>query len=79
MFGETITNEYTVIVNGDINGDGKVTFLEDIVRINNYRIGVARLSTIEILAGDINSNGTIDFIQAIIAMNNYRLGILNSL
>lgn len=67
--------KYIIIVNGDVNCDGKVDFLNDIVMINNYRIGINKnLSDIQILAGDINNSGTIDFIPDIVAMNNYRLG-----
>ena len=82
--GSEITLEgktkYVVIVNGDVNCDGKVDFLNDIVMINNYRLGrINNLSEIQILAGDINNSGTIDFIPDIVAMNNYRLGRINSL
>lgn len=67
--------KYIIIVNGDVNCDGKVDFLNDIVMINNYRIGINKnLSDIQILAGDINNSGTIEFIPDIVAMNNYRLG-----
>lgn len=67
--------KYIVIVNGDVNCDGKVDFLGDIVMINNFRIGATKdLKDIQILAGDINNSGEIDFIPDIVAMNNYRLG-----
>ena len=77
--GSTITidgtTKYIIIVNGDVNCDGKVEFLSDIVMINNYRIGQNRnLNTIQLLAGDINNSGAIEFIPDIVAMNNYRLG-----
>lgn len=69
------STKYVVIVNGDVNCDGEVDFLNDIVLINNYRIGVTKnLSDIQILAGDINCSGDIEFIPDIVAMNNYRLG-----
>ena len=72
--------KYTVIVNGDVNCDGKVDFINDIVMINNYRIGkINNLSEIQIFAGDINNSGTIEFISDIVAMNNYRLGNINIL
>lgn len=74
--GET---QYVVVVNGDINGDGKVTFLEDVIMANNYRLGLINLSTVQKLASDINNNGTIDFIPDIVAINNYRLGIIKDL
>lgn len=72
--------KYVVIVNGDVNCDGEVDFLNDIVLINNYRIGVTKnLSDIQILAGDINNSGSIEFIPDIVAMNNYRLGRIKAL
>ena len=74
------TTKYIVIVNGDVNCDGKVDFINDIIMINNYRIGkINNLSEIQILAGDINNSGTIEFISDIISMNNYRLGNINVL
>lgn len=74
------STKYIIIVNGDVNCDGKVDFLGDIVMINNYRIGVNQnLSEIQILAGDINNSGSIEFIPDIVAMNNYRLGRINVL
>lgn len=72
--------QYIVVVKGDVNCDGKVDFLGDIVMLNNYRIGLNKsLSTIQILAGDINNSGEIEFIPDIVAMNNYRLGKIKSL
>lgn len=72
--------KYVIIVNGDVNCDGKVTFLGDIVMTNNYRIGINKnLNTIQLLAADINNSGNIEFIPDIVAMNNYRLGKINSL
>jgi len=71
--------KYVIVVNGDVNGDGKVDFMGDVISANNYRIGQNKLADMQKLAADINSNGTIDFIQDIIAINNYRLGISNSL
>lgn len=82
--GSTISidgkTKYVIIVNGDVNCDGKVTFLGDIVTANNYRIGINKnLSTMQLLAADINNSGNIEFIPDIVAMNNYRLGKINSL
>lgn len=71
--------KYIVVVNGDVDGDGRVTFLGDIVKANDYRIGIGELTTIQMLAADINNNGKIEFISDIVAMNDYRLGIINSL
>lgn len=68
-----------VIVKGDINCDGNVDFIHDVVAINNYRIGIYQLNELQVLAGDINNNGVIDFIPDIVSINNYRLGIANIL
>ena len=63
------------IYNSVLSRSGKVDFLNDIVMINNYRIGINKnLTDIQIMAGDINNSGEIDFIPDIVAMNNYRLG-----
>ena len=75
--GET---KYIIVVNGDVNCDGKVDFLGDIILANNYRIGIVKtLSTAQKLAADINNDGKVDFISDILAMNNYRIGIKDSL
>lgn len=74
--GET---EYIVVVKGDVNCDGGVDFINDIVMLNNYRLGRASLSTIQVLAGDLNGNTSIDFLNDIVAMNNYRLNRTSSL
>ena len=74
--GET---KYVIIVNGDVNGDGKVTFIEDVIMANNYRIGQIKLSTVQMLAADVNNSGEIEFIPDIVAINNFRLGIIKSL
>lgn len=74
------TQTYTVVVKGDINGDGDIDFLNDIIRLNNYRLNrINNLNEEQKMAGDINSNGKIDFLDDIIKINNYRLGRINSL
>lgn len=71
--------KYIVIVNGDVNCDGKIDFLGDIITANNYRIGIENLSTIQKLAADIDNDGKVEFISDILSMNNYRIGITSSL
>lgn len=71
--------KYEVVINGDVNCDGKIDFLGDIISANNYRIGVGTLNAIQRLASDIDNDGKIEFISDILAMNNYRIGITSSL
>lgn len=79
-FKEKEDVEYIIIVKGDVDGNGIIDFLGDIVLLNNYRLGrIKEISVESKLAGDINENGEIDFINDIVKMNNYRIGILHQL
>ena len=72
--------KYIVVIKGDTNGDGDIDFINDIIRINNYRLKkINDLTEEEKLAGDINDNNKIDFIDDIIKINNYRLGRIKDL
>lgn len=71
--------ESIIVVKGDINGDGEIDFINDIIRLNNYRLNRINLETEYILAGDLDQNNTIDFINDIIRINNYRLGRIKNL
>lgn len=70
---------YKVIIKGDVDGNSKIEFVGDIIRINNYRLDLIKLDQISVVAGDINDDGKIDFIEDIVRINNYRLGIIDSL
>ena len=50
--------EYTVIMIGDINGDGEIK-ATDYMKLKNYIIGTATLTTKEKLAADANQDGAI--------------------
>ena len=50
--------EYTVIMLGDANGDGKITPL-DYVKIKNNIMNITKLEGIYSLAGDANRDGNI--------------------
>ena len=76
--GDKNTN-YKIIVKGDVNGDGKIDFMGDVVLLNNYRIGLIKLSTEALLAGDINQDGKIDFVEDVVKINNFRLSAIKSL
>ena len=73
------STKYIVVVKGDVNSDGDIDFIKDIIRANNYRLGIIDLSIPQILAADVNDNGKVEFIQDIIAINNYRLGLIKYL
>lgn len=79
-FKEKEDCEYIIIVKGDIDGNGIIDFLGDIVLLNNYRLGrIKEISVESKLAGDIDENGQTDFINDIVKINNYRIGILHQL
>ena len=71
--------EGILVVKGDINGDGDIDFINDIIMLNNYRLNRIQLDTEFILAGDIDGNKEIDFINDIIKINDYRLNRIKSL
>ena len=71
--------KYVIVVKGDVNSDGKIDFVKDIIRANNYRLGIIKLDLPQILAADIDSNGKIEFVKDLISINNYRLGLIKSL
>ena len=57
-------NEYTVIVKGDINGDGKISLIDLSKLIAHYaEIKNSQLLDLEQLAGDINFDGKISLID----------------
>ena len=70
---------YTIVVRGDVNGDGKIDFINDIVALNNYRLNLTKLSTESKMAGDIDLNKKIEFITDMVMINNYRLKLTNTL
>ncbi len=73
--GETLTvgnNTYTLIVIGDVNGDGDAN-IADIMAINMHRLNKSELSELNQLAGDVNGDNKVN-IQDIMMINMYRLG-----
>ena len=62
---------YTLIVSGDVNGDGKSNFL-DIVSMNKHRLGKKLLSEEGKVAGDVVLDGKVDF-KDITKVNKFRL------
>jgi len=54
--------EYTLIVSGDLNKDGKVSII-DLMKMKRYIIANNELTELELKAGDINDDGKIDIID----------------
>ncbi len=69
--------EYTLIVTGDTNNDGKVD-LQDILQMNKHRLNKTSLKGIGLIAGDVNQDGKVD-LQDILQINKYRLGKIDNL
>ncbi|MDE6302655.1 MAG: dockerin type I repeat-containing protein, partial [Clostridia bacterium] len=65
MDGNTVVNQLTISVLGDIDGDGKIGTL-DKAQLNAYTLGTRKLEGAKLLAGDIdgdNKIGTLDKAQ----------------
>ena len=50
--------EYTIIVKGDTNGDGKVTPADSTIALRTY-VGLNKISDAQKLVGDLNGDGKI--------------------
>ena len=71
---ETKEVVYTIVVKGDADGDGEVTFINDIMRFNRYRLkGTQTNDVVFMLAGDMDEDGKIEFLDDIAKINRYRL------
>ncbi|MCD8028982.1 MAG: dockerin type I domain-containing protein [Erysipelotrichaceae bacterium] len=53
-----VSNTYTIVIRGDVNGDGKIKS-SDYVRIKNYIMGNVTLTGAQKLAADANKDGSI--------------------
>ena len=71
------TQTFTLIVKGDVNGDGKADML-DITTINQYRLNKASLEEIYLKAGDVTEDTKVDLYD-ILKINMYRLHKINEL
>ena len=70
--GYKTNDSYTIVVLGDVNGDGKVK-ATDYVKIENYIMGTAKLDKYQILAADVNFDGKVkatDYVK----IENYIMG-----
>lgn len=64
--------EYTLVVNGDTNGDGESN-IKDMLQINKHRLNKLLLKDIYLEAADVNEDGKVD-IKDMLKINKYRLG-----
>lgn len=63
--------EYTVIVKGDLNGDGSVD-LADLAKIYNYYLGKTKLNGYYYYAADVNKDTSVDLADLAKIYNFYR-------
>ena len=69
---ETVTHSLTVIVTGDLNGDGKVT-ISDMLMVKSSVLG-DKLSNVAAAAGDLNRDGKVT-ITDFLKVKSYLLGL----
>lgn len=70
--GDVVSAEYTVMVTGDVSGDGKIN-ISDMVAIQAHILGKETLSGFAATAGDINGDGKIN-ISDMVALQAHILG-----
>ena len=56
---ETITETYTIVVKGDLNGTGEIE-LNDLAQAQKINLGLNQPDEIKVKAADLNKNGLID-------------------
>lgn len=69
-----VVDELTLVVKGDVNGDGEVDMM-DKAQLNAYTIGNLEFSGCYLLACDVNSDGEIDMMDKA-QLNAYTIGNL---
>ncbi len=67
--------EYTLVVLGDVNGDGKVTPADSTIALRTY-VGLSKITDAEKLAGDVNGDGKITPADSTIILRTY-VGLTN--
>ena len=73
MQGSTVIKEYTNIVIGDTNGDGK-TDSADLLRIRHHLLGINPLQGVYFTASDLNYDNKIDSADLLL-VRHHLLGI----
>ena len=71
------TREYTIVVKGDVDGNGQANF-SDMLKINKHRLNKVLLEKAFLEAGDIDGGGKVDF-SDMLKINKYRLKKVSSL
>lgn len=69
----TLKGTHTVVVYGDVNGDGEVNIL-DMIKLNRQIVGKSSLSGCYLEAGDANHKGDGINIMDMIVLNNHIIG-----
>lgn len=67
--------EYTLVVLGDVNGDGKITPADSTITLRTY-VGLGKITDAERLAGDANGDGKITPADSTILLRAY-VGLTN--
>ena len=64
---------FTIVVSGDVNGDGEINIL-DMIKLNRHIVGKSSLSGCYLEAGDANHKGDGINIMDMIVLNNHIIG-----
>lgn len=67
-----VSNTYTFVIRGDVNGDGAIKSI-DYIRIKNYIMGTKTLTAAQKLAADANKDGSVNS-RDYIRIKNYIMG-----
>lgn len=73
VFNGTTYNSYTIIIHGDVDGDGDIT-IDDLARQKQHLLRIDNLTDEFLSAGDINGNAIIS-ISDIIAVKKHLIGV----
>ena len=71
------TKILTIVVAGDVNGDGNIRF-SDMIRVNQHRLGRDILQGEYLLAADVTGEGKVNF-DDMLTINRFRLHIITEL
>ena len=71
------TKNFTIVVQGDITGDGKIEFM-DLLKVNQHILNKKVLTDENLLAADVTGDGKVSFID-LIRINSFRLHKLEEL